>query len=767
MAAPVLPAWTIRLTRDELAVIAEVTGVAEHILAAMTLQRWDGHAVVILPRHRRVNRRVLWGRAGSRFCPLRLADSGGRWQAAWRLSWSFACTDHHVLLADRCPACQRIPRLRAHPRQESPRPGLCSGAAPDGGPRPPRCHHPLTDIPVTENPRDSTLAETQHLIDTALAAPGDPVRWPLYGPGGAPLNVVLRDARSLGALILNHATPSDLRPFAPPDVLDRLERYRASPLPASSQRAPDTRPSDLHSHFAPGDAAATAVAVTAAFDILRAENTRCAARAVRWLTDRVAASGRPLHPANVVTLGGTISPALEAALRCSRETKLMPVARLRHRTAIDSTRPPANHDSRARLLPTALWPEWALRLSPRHPSGRRAAQRADELLTVACLLAGNTTSIRATVRLTGTSVSSHNVSTFLATLTRHQDGADLLRALILLADRLDTHGAPIDYARRRALFTTRSRFISPQSWMDLQRRLRSNPRCRCRARPTLALPGPDRIARAPRPLRHRARHPRSTPALPALSLADPARRGRTAHPHRTHAPRRARHRRIRPMGTPAARPPTERSRAPGAGPGQHHRQPAPPGRARRRLLRRPARPRPGHHHGPHHLPAVPAPPRLEPTAVSPHPVHRHPRRGMAYLVRGGPAVPTGHRRPGRNKPGHRPPRTTQERRHHAPRLAARKYPVYLCRASAPADTATDVSRRRPTAPVPAVCRDRSSRGVRSDPGGSGAVLDGAAVAAPSWPRRPATVDNRGARLPCMDAPLRGRGKARYTGSAYR
>lgn len=259
-------------------------------------------------------------------------------------------------------------------------------------------------------------------------------------------------------MVLNHATSSDLRPLAPLDILDRLEHYRASPLPTSSQRAPGTRRSDLHSHFAPGDAAATAVAVTAAFRVLRAENIRCAARAAQWLTDRVVASGRPLHPANVVTLGGTISIALEAALRCSRETKLMPVARLRHRTAVDSTRPPANRDSRACALPTALWPEWTSRLSPSHPSGKPVAQRIDELLTVAYLLAGN-------------------------------------RALPLHR-RTDLAGSATAAA------------IQPQP--------------RRRTRTTLAIPHPDRITRAPRPPGHRARHPRSTPAIPALSLADPA-----------------------------------------------------------------------------------------------------------------------------------------------------------------------------------------------------------------------------------------------------
>ena len=154
----------------------------------------------------------------------------------------------------------------------------------------------------------------------------------------------------------------------------------------------------------------------------------------------------------------------------------MPVYRLRHRTAVHSTRSPANHDARAGMLPTAPWPEWALRLSPRHPSGRPAAQRTDELLTVACLLVGNTTSIQAATRLTGTTVTSHNVSTLLAEITRRNDCAEALHALILLADHLDQHGSPIDYARRRALFTKQARFIDPRCWSDLQRHLRSNHR---------------------------------------------------------------------------------------------------------------------------------------------------------------------------------------------------------------------------------------------------------------------------------------------------
>ncbi|MEV6401314.1 hypothetical protein AB0M39_42190, partial [Streptomyces sp. NPDC051907] len=304
----------------------------------------------------------------------------------------------------------------------------------------------------------------------------------------------------------------------------------------------------MHSYYAPTTPQPPPRPSRQPFPILRAANIPAASRAARWLTDRVAASGRALYPAGVVSVGGTLSPALEAALRYSRESQIMPVARLR-RTAVHSTRPPANQDARAGRLPTALWPEWALRLTPRHLSGRPAAQRADELLAVACLLAGNTTSVQATTHLTGTTVTSHNVSTLLAEVTRRSDCTDVLHALILLADHLD--GAPIDYARRRALFTSRPSFIDARAWLDLQRRLRSNHQPRRRARPALDLPRPDGLATAPRPPRPRSRHPGAAPAVPALPVADPARRSRPAHPHRARAPRRARHHRTPPVDTPA------------------------------------------------------------------------------------------------------------------------------------------------------------------------------------------------------------------------
>ncbi|MEU3518891.1 TniQ family protein [Streptomyces sp. NPDC006654] len=467
---PMLPRWTVLATADEIASIAASSGVAEDVLEAMTLRRFDGHAVAIRADQRRVERRVLWGRAGSRYCPGCLDESDGRWQLSWRLGWSFACTRHQVLLADRCPACHRIPRVRAHPRRETPRPGRCAGPQLDG-PRGARCHHPLSDTPVVALESDGSMVRTQRLIDDLLAAPEQTVHWPLYGTGSASLLVVLRDVRCLGGLILNHAAVSDLTEAAEPAVLRQMEVYRSRPAATGARHSR----LDVHSYYAPDDAAATAVALAAALQVLADPSVPAAGEAARWLTERITASGRPLHPGGMALLsGGTISAGLQAALRRSRETKVMPVARLRHRTAIASTRPPDNQDTRARMLPTALWPEWALRLAPWHASGKPVARRTEELLATACLLVGNTTKIHTAVRLMGTTVSSHNVSSLLAELTRRPDCADVLHALVLLADHLDQHGSPIDYARRRALFTPRAHFIDPEPWYDLQRRTRAN-----------------------------------------------------------------------------------------------------------------------------------------------------------------------------------------------------------------------------------------------------------------------------------------------------
>jgi hypothetical protein len=87
--------------------VAHVAGLDTDAIQAMTLgQRHRGTLHRAQARQR--EERPPWTRrSGSRFCPQCLCQSGGRWQLAWRSTWSFACLTHRCLLADACRARER------------------------------------------------------------------------------------------------------------------------------------------------------------------------------------------------------------------------------------------------------------------------------------------------------------------------------------------------------------------------------------------------------------------------------------------------------------------------------------------------------------------------------------------------------------------------------------------------------------------------------------------------------------------------------------
>lgn len=130
-----IPANRVVLLRDhEAQAISAAAGVPVPVLHAMTMARYDGRAIMIDHASRRVSLRAIWGRGrGSRYCPGCLADTGGRWQLRWRLTWSFACTTHQRLLADTCPACDSIPGFRASDSHLPPSPGYCEAPIPYQG----------------------------------------------------------------------------------------------------------------------------------------------------------------------------------------------------------------------------------------------------------------------------------------------------------------------------------------------------------------------------------------------------------------------------------------------------------------------------------------------------------------------------------------------------------------------------------------------------------------------------------------------------------
>ncbi|GFG53460.1 hypothetical protein CQY20_32275 [Mycolicibacterium agri] len=163
-------AWIVRLEPEETAVINEATGASKARLETMVLAHYSDRALRINPNTGTISRAFPWGRAvGSRFCPACLEQTGGRWQLAWRLGWTFACTIHNCLLADACPQCGAVQRRRTHVGDIIPEPGRCAHAATDAtGRAPARCHTDLTNAPVAAFDADHPVIHAQRIINAVI-----------------------------------------------------------------------------------------------------------------------------------------------------------------------------------------------------------------------------------------------------------------------------------------------------------------------------------------------------------------------------------------------------------------------------------------------------------------------------------------------------------------------------------------------------------------------------------------------------------------------
>lgn len=177
---------------------------------------------------------------GSRFCPMCLDQTGGRWQLAWRLGWAFACTIHNCLLADACPHCGAVLRRRTHVGDIIPQPGRCAHPATDAiGRAPTRCHADLTATPVASLDVDHPVVHAQRIattvIDTEAATFGVYRNWP------QPRVNVLADLRAVAGRALAYATARDLETVVPADLLtayrdaDRHSGLRSGPAPTEAK----------------------------------------------------------------------------------------------------------------------------------------------------------------------------------------------------------------------------------------------------------------------------------------------------------------------------------------------------------------------------------------------------------------------------------------------------------------------------------------------------------------------------------------------------
>ncbi len=434
-------AFTVLLRADEASRIAAVTGIPAPTLQEMTLAHYDA-VVRADPDRRRLTPHHAWGRRqGTWFCPRCLAESGGRWQLRWQLGWSFACTRHRCLLADRCPDCGRVPRpgtLWLHVPQAS----RCS-THPEAARRNfARCGADLTTDAVHELSTGHTVLAAQHLLDTVLTT--GTATFGLYT--ASPAHRLLTDLAVLASRILR---TTEAPSAADPDIGDLSDVYRTALI--------DTDGSGRHPGTAPTHAVLAGGATTRALTVLSAADQTTAVALLTSLCPSGSAGRRLVAPHH--SRQRPITPQLASVLQQARRTLFpapsppsfartsrAPTPSGRRRDLLGSAQRSPNHD-RSATIPTVFWPWWTLRLAPQWSVHRLMRG------TFACLTAssGTALSIPATIARLDADVSSAYVAQALQRMATEPAWGAQRTALARIARHLDQHGTPIDYARRRAL----------------------------------------------------------------------------------------------------------------------------------------------------------------------------------------------------------------------------------------------------------------------------------------------------------------------------
>ncbi|WP_331747693.1 TniQ family protein (plasmid) [Streptomyces sp. NBC_00984] len=430
------------LEADQAATAAWSAGVTPMEVHAMTLARYDRRVHVIDPRRRRVAARHVWGRArGSRYCPACLADNGGRWLLRWRLGWSFACLDHHLLLVDACPRCSRTPRHFPATTRHPLTPGHCHSPAQGDSPRAARCGQPLEEADAIELTAQGSVIAAQRLIENAITS--GQADFGVYQDKPQPSLALFGDLRALACVLLRRV-PERLVDFVPPEALPAHQH----PVPGkrwSFDPAVETLPGRL----APRRAATAALAVSAALHILGQDDAHTAGSALRHLIGDTDGA----MPLKVVHRWSHTSPVFDAIHLATLAPRLKGTDQLRYRTMDRMPRRPgrsaaAQVAERARQVPTQLWPAWSARLSPLEGALSRTIRPA---LSCYLLLIGGTRDFAAAARRLHAPVEDRLGShmTFRLMKRGHFDPISL--GLSALADYLDQEGSPIDYDRRRAV----------------------------------------------------------------------------------------------------------------------------------------------------------------------------------------------------------------------------------------------------------------------------------------------------------------------------
>lgn len=431
--------WLFVLTATELDTLAFATGVAGTDLQSMTLARF-AHALDFDVHCARDIRTGLPTMSRSRYCPRCLAVTGGRWQSSWRLGWSFVCLEHRCLLVDVCPSCGQPERCELHPASLIPDPGKCANHSAPG--LRDRCGADLTDATTQDFRRGHPVLRAQAAVNVLLD--DEEGRVGVYVKHPRPLRAVLADLSAVAVMALAYPERDELAKHLPADLLAAYLEH--GPCPAIGgiryhlRRGPSLPPTPL----------TAAVAGVVGMQILGQPTIAAAGTSMRWLMRR-RGQRRPAVLAHTTVGASRRTTDVLAAVQIKALAPLIsPRDQLRYRHVADFPTPPvaepAIYAQMVRSIPSNLWPDWAVRVAPRH-----AGYAVPAVLACAILLVGTNALVSETVADLGSIINPVAAKQLLIRMSRGRHWQEISAALLRLSDYLQEHPAPIDYARRRSL----------------------------------------------------------------------------------------------------------------------------------------------------------------------------------------------------------------------------------------------------------------------------------------------------------------------------
>ena len=443
--------WMIQLQPQEASTVSTLTGTTASQVMSMTLAVYDGRALLIDPETGRINRRRLWGRpAGSRYCPSCLAETGGRWSLSWRLGWSFACVRHRCLLADACPGCGRMQRIRRHRGNRPIHPAHCSYPAP-GRTASTRCGTDLRDAVSLQFDAGHPVLRAQRVILDIIEA--GQASFGVYADLPTASVDALADVRALAGRALAPPSADGLGRRLPGDLFALYQAAKAG-SPPQGRRLYTLAPHAVAASpglQAPSHVTVAAAGVLAAADVLDCPSIQAAGRALRWLTTEARSRGRVVNPSTAAEWGRGTSTVLDGIMLASMQPLLRPSYQLRYRVTSPCPSRPDPGTGRLSTLtrgtPTLLWPYWALRLAP---SGI-TARSIKAALSVLVLLPGTKVTTAEAAAMLGNAINKPETSRIVQVLGDMPQCRQILTALTRLSDYLAAHSVPIDYQRRRTL----------------------------------------------------------------------------------------------------------------------------------------------------------------------------------------------------------------------------------------------------------------------------------------------------------------------------